>query len=94
MTLVILYYIDLIVIITDMLPGVYQQKPTLVHRVGMSVLFKILSSRSPATGEAKSALQSLCLSLVTCLGSDKLESSMSQQPPDQQQRLRDVLRSL
>lgn len=63
-------------------------------RVGLPVLWKVLSSRSPATGEAKAALQYLCESLIVCVGPEKLESCMLQQPPDQQQKLRDILRNL
>ena len=78
----------------DILPGVYHQKPPLVQRVGLPVLWKVLSSRSPATGEARAALHLLCKSLYMCLGPEKLESSMLQQSPDLQQKLRDMLRNL
>ena len=77
----------------DIIPDVYQQKPALVQRAALPVLWKVLSLRSPATGEAKSALQTLCRSLYLCMGSG-LESLMTQQPPDQQQRLRDILHNL
>lgn len=65
-----------------------------MQRVALPVLWKILSSRAPSTGEAKLALQTLCQSLLLCLGWDKLETAMSQQPPDQQQRLRDILQNM
>ena len=76
-----------------MVPRVYDQKPALLQRVGLPVLWKMLSARSPATGEAKMAILRLCESLYLCLGPN-LQASAAQLSPAQEQRLMDLLRTL
>ena len=64
-----------------------------MQRLGLPVLWKMLASRSPATGEAKSALLTLCETLYECMG-PALEASAVQLDPSQQKRLRELLCSL
>lgn len=71
----------------------YDQKPGLVQRIGLPVLWKVLSSRSPATGEAKQAILRLTEVLHLCLGSS-LQESASQLSPTQQQKLQELVQTL
>lgn len=77
----------------DLIPQIYDQKPSLVQRVGLPVLWKILSSRSPATGEAKMAVLKLTEALHICLGPN-LIASAAQLSPSQQHKLHDLLHVL
>ncbi|XP_019850510.1 PREDICTED: crescerin-1-like [Amphimedon queenslandica] len=79
--------------LSDLIPYVYGQKPGLVQRIGLPVLWKVLSSRSPATGEAKQAILRLTEVLQLCLG-PSLQESASQLSPTQQQKLQELVQTL
>ena len=59
----------------DLIPSAYAQKPQLVHRQVLPVIWHHVSSRSSVTGETKVTLQELCAVLQGCMGSSFLESA-------------------
>ena len=69
---------------------VYDQKPQLISRQVLPVLWHLLSSKTPATGEAKTAILALAGALYQCMGQGLLDSAGSLAPV-QQRKLQDLL---
>lgn len=78
-------------VLSGLIPWIYDQKQALAHRVALPVLWKMLE-RAPATEEAKMALQGLANALCGCMGASALQNCASQKNPILQQRLRDLIR--
>ena len=51
------------------------QKPQLVSRCVLPVVWHHVSNRTPVTGEAKTALQDLCRALLDCMGQGFIDSA-------------------
>lgn len=59
----------------DLTPSAYEQKPSLVCRLILPVVWHHVSSKAPATGEAKAALQELCRVLLESMGPGFLDNA-------------------
>jgi len=72
---------------------VYDQKPQLVSRQILPVMWHLLAAKTPATGEAKAAILALCEALYKCMGHSLLDSASSLSP-EHQKRLNELVDSL
>ena len=72
---------------------VYDQKPQLVSRQILPVMWHLLTAKTPATGEAKAAMLALCKSLYNCMGHTLLDSA-SNLAPEHQKKLGDLVNFL
>ena len=70
----------------------YDQKPQLVCRQVLPVMWHLLTSRVPVTGETKVAAMVLCGALWQCMGEAFLESA-SHLSPEQKSRLKGMIDS-
>ena len=53
----------------------YAQKPQMVNRLVLPVVWHHVSSKMPVTGEAKATLQNLCKVLLECMGQGFVDSA-------------------
>lgn len=78
---------------SELTSWVYDQKPQLVSRQILPVMWHLLTAKTPATGEARAAMLALCESLYKCMGHTLLDSA-SNLAPEQQKKLSDLVNSL
>ena len=52
----------------DLTTKVYEQKPQVVNRLVLPVIWHHITSKAPITGELKVTLQNLCMVLLKCIG--------------------------
>ena len=76
--------------LTELTTLAYDQKPQLVYRQVLPVMWHLLTSRVPATGETKVAAVALCGALWQCMGQALLDSA-SHLSPEQKKSLRDMI---
>ena len=70
---------------------VYIHKPHLVTRLVLPVVWHHISSKTPIIGEAKLALQDLCLVLYDCMGQEFLDNAARMLPHDVLDELLDTV---
>ena len=75
---------------TELTDLAYDQKPQLVCRHVLPVMWHLLSARVPATGEAKGAAMALCGALWQCMGQSFLDSA-SHLSPEHKKSLKDMV---
>ena len=59
----------------ELTAAVYVQKPQLVNRLVLPVVWHHVTSRTPVTGDSKATVQELCRVLLDCMGGGFLESA-------------------
>lgn len=75
---------------SDLVVESYGKKPALVKRVALPVLWKLLSAKTTATGDAKLANECLCQSLFCAIGPDIEDMP----PPNVADKFRRLLRAV
>lgn len=68
---------------TDLTASAYAQKPQMVQRLVLPVVWHHVSGKMPLTGEAKATLQGLCKVLLDCMGQGFIDSASHLSVEDQ-----------
>lgn len=76
--------------LTELTTLAYGQKPQLVCRQVLPVMWYLLTSRVPATGETKLAAVALCGALWQCMGQALLDNA-SHLSAEQKKGLKDMI---
>ncbi len=78
---------------SDLTLYISDQKPQLVVRQVLPVLWYLVSAKAPLTGDTRSAAVTLCEALSSALGMDTLIESASQLSPEAYKKLDDLISS-
>ena len=72
----------------------FEQKPQLISRQVLPVLWHLLSAKAPLTGDSRIAACTLCEALISTMGLQSLEDSAAHLSPEAHKKLDDLISSL
>lgn len=81
------------VFVADLTMYIRDQKPQLVMRQVLPVLWHLLSAKAPLTGDTRVAAIALCEALSSALGLHTLTDNASQLTPEAHKKLDDLIAS-
>ena len=87
-------YLCLIFLHSELTRHVYSQKPQLVSRQVLPVLWHLITSKVPVTGDSKTATLTLCEALWQSMGQSFLDSASAHLSPEHRKKFDEMISSL